>query len=246
MGAQRRRCRRAYACPQTSVSSARCVSSRPRLRMSTRSRPNSIGVRWTSSPSRRTARAARSTLEPAGAQHRLLGLGRRAAQHGLQARDELARAERLGRRSRRRRPRSARTFSSSSPTADSTMIGSLRPLAQRAADLDAVAVGQHEVEDRGVGRLQRGLVERLLRRRGRDHVEARFAQDDLAARAGSAARRRRRGRADGPRMARRSQLPQAIPRGTTTAAVNGTVDDHARNLQRVRPAHTHDTTMALR
>ena len=44
--------------------------------------------------------------------------------------------------------------------------------------LDAVAVGQHEVDDRRRRRLQRGLVERLLGRRGLQHLEARLAQDD--------------------------------------------------------------------
>ena len=45
--------------PQTSTSSARWVISRPRLRASARSRPNSVGVRWTSSPSRATPNARR-------------------------------------------------------------------------------------------------------------------------------------------------------------------------------------------
>jgi hypothetical protein len=41
-----------------------CVINRPLLRASTRNSSNSIGVRCTSSPSRRTLRAARSTRSP--------------------------------------------------------------------------------------------------------------------------------------------------------------------------------------
>ena len=58
------------------------------------------------------------------------------------------------------------------------MIGACVHSRSRAADLDAVDVGQHEVDDRGVRRLQRGGVERLPRRRRRHDVEARVAQHD--------------------------------------------------------------------
>ena len=86
-----------YSGPHTSASSLRCVISRPRLRTSTRSRSNSIGVRWTGSASRRTTRAARSTSSPSTAiVGSLLGRRPRAAQRRLQASDQLARAERLG------------------------------------------------------------------------------------------------------------------------------------------------------
>ena len=54
----------AYSGPHTSVSSLRCVISRPRLVASARSSENSIGVRCTSSPSSVTVCAARSTTRP--------------------------------------------------------------------------------------------------------------------------------------------------------------------------------------
>ena len=89
-------CRPRTGGPHTSVSSARWVSSRPRLRASTRSRSYSFGVRWTSAPSRRTTRAARSSSSPSAVEQRIVVAGARAAQDGVQARDQLARAERLG------------------------------------------------------------------------------------------------------------------------------------------------------
>ena len=69
---------------------------RPRLRARVCSSRNSIGVRWTSSPSRRTVWAAEVYLEPVGADHRLLFALASAAQDGVQPSDELARPEWLG------------------------------------------------------------------------------------------------------------------------------------------------------
>jgi hypothetical protein len=57
--------------------------------------------------------------------------------------------------------------------------GHRRPLAQAAGELDAAAVGEHEVDDGGVRRAHGGAVERLLHRGGLDHVVAGLAQDDL-------------------------------------------------------------------
>ena len=50
------------------------------------------------------------------------------------------------------------------------------PLAHLAADVDAAAVRQHEVEQDGVRRAVRERVERLLLRRRRVHLEARVLQ----------------------------------------------------------------------
>ena len=80
------------------VSSAAWVSSRPAVASSARcSSSNSVGVRWTSAPSRRgrraqpgRARARRRSSTGSSA----AGAARRSA--ASQARDELARAERLG------------------------------------------------------------------------------------------------------------------------------------------------------
>ena len=58
------------------------------------------------------------------------------------------------------------------------MIGIALHSRSAPADLDPVAVGQHEVDDRRVGRLDRGAVERLLGGRRRDDLEARVAQHD--------------------------------------------------------------------
>src|SRR4029077_11149944 len=56
-----------YSTPQTSTRRARWVISLPRLRASAPSRPNSVGGRWTSSPSRSTVRAAESISSPSAA-----------------------------------------------------------------------------------------------------------------------------------------------------------------------------------
>src|SRR5262249_27856974 len=54
----------------------------------------------------------------------------------------------------------------------------LAPRADAARHLDPVAIREKEVDDRRVGRLHRGGVERLLRVRGLDHLEARVLEDD--------------------------------------------------------------------
>ena len=58
------------------------------------------------------------------------------------------------------------------------MIGMSLHSRSAPADLDAVDVGQHEVDDRRVRRAHRGAVERLLAGLGRDRLEAGLAQDD--------------------------------------------------------------------
>ncbi len=85
------------------------------------------------------------------------------------------------------------------------MIGISAPLAELAADLDPVAVGQHQVDDRRVGRAHRGAVERLLRVLGRHRPRSRRRRSTTFSAAGSAARRRRRAR--GARRSRRRAPP---------------------------------------
>ena len=91
--------------PQTSVSSARWVISRPRLRTRARSSWNSVGVRWISSPSRRDR--ARGEVDRRARRSRPSAPPPRRAPAA--APPAAARPARVGRtawsRSRRRRPR---------------------------------------------------------------------------------------------------------------------------------------------
>ena len=153
--------------------------------------PNSCGVRWTA----RAVDVDRPLLEIEADRpdldHRL-ARRRRPAQRGAQAREQLADRERLrhvvvGARVERgdllvlvadRRDDDDRR---------------LAPRAQLAAHLGAGAVGQQQVEDDRVGRLQRRGAERLLGGRRRVDVVAGAAQVRRRARAGTAARRRRPG-----------------------------------------------------
>ena len=56
--------------------------------------------------------------------------------------------------------------------------GHRAPFAQAPAHLHAVAVGQHELDDRGSGRAESPAVERLRRGAGRIHLEARAVEHD--------------------------------------------------------------------
>ena len=80
----------AVARPQTDGSSSRWVISCPRLRPAARSSSNSVGVRWTSSPSS-VRRARRGRRRARRARSRGSSGSGRAAQDRLQARDQLAR-----------------------------------------------------------------------------------------------------------------------------------------------------------
>ena len=224
----------AYPGPQTSISSARWVISRPRLRASS---PQQIeldrrqmhvlavephAVRPRGRPRARRRRSSARSAPGAGS-----------AQRRLQPRDQLARAERLrdvvvgagGERA---------TLASSSPIADSTMIGiSLHSRSRRQTSTPS-AVGQHEVDDRRVGRAHRRAVQRLLDVAAGDDLVAGVAQDDLAARAGSAARRRRRAcaprRSCGRSVGRRHRIGVVSRRvGRVTQ-----LDDERRALARER------------
>ena len=140
-----------YSGPHTSASSLRWVISRPRLRTSTRSRSNSIGVRWTGSPSRRTTRAARSISRPSTTTVGSSSLGRRAAQRRLQARHQLARAERLGDvvvGARLERAHLLLLLAHRREHQDRH----LAPLPQPARHLHAVSVREHQVDDRRLRR----------------------------------------------------------------------------------------------
>src|SRR6476646_10304371 len=132
-----------YSTPQTSTRRLRWVISRPRLRTRTRSSSNSVGVRWTSSPSRRTLRAARSTSSPstAIAGWQRLDLALLLADGGEDEDRHLA------------------------------------PLADPPRHLDAVEIGQHQVDDRRLRRAHGDKVERLLAGRRRHRLEAGVAED---------------------------------------------------------------------
>ena len=103
-------------------------------------------------------------------------------------------ARRAWSRSRRRRPPAPRPSASSSPIAESTRIGISLHGAQLAADLDPAAVGQHQVDDRGVRRAdgRRRRAPPAPSRSPPPRSRPRAARP--SARAGSAARRRRRAR----------------------------------------------------
>ena len=101
-----------------------------------------------------------------------------AAQRGLQSRDQLARAERLDDvvvRARLERTHHVVLVADRGQHEDRH----LAPLADLAADLHAVAVREQQVEDRRVGALQRGDLERLGRRFGRQRLEPRLAHHHL-------------------------------------------------------------------
>ena len=139
---------------------------------------------------RRTTCAARSSSRPSawivGSSSARPG----APQLRLQPRDELARRRTLGHVvvcSRLQR----RTFSvlvADRGQDDDRHLRSTR--AARALYLYAVAVRQHEVDDRRVRRPYRRAVERLLCRRRRDRPRSLLRAARRSARAGSAARRR--------------------------------------------------------
>ena len=139
-----------YPEPHTEMSSSRWVISRPRLRASRASRPNSVGVRWISSR-RGARRGGRGRPEPS-AEITPARLRRGPAQVRLQPRDQLARAERLGHVivGPGRQRADLRVLVADRGQDDQRDVG---PFAQPPAELDPVTVGQHEVDDRGVRRL---------------------------------------------------------------------------------------------
>jgi hypothetical protein len=116
-------------------------------------------------------------LEPVDSQHRFVACGSRSAQRRLQPRHELTRAERLGHVVVGAGLESAHLLLLLTDRRQDE-DRHRRPLAQVASDLDAVAVGQHQVEDRGVRRAHGGGVERLRGGGRRDDLEAGLAQHD--------------------------------------------------------------------
>ena len=144
-------------------------------------------------PRRVTARFSRSTTSSPSS---ITGSpdGAVAAKHGAQAREQLVDPDRLrdvvvGARVERRDLLAL--------LADRREHDHRRraPLPQLAADVDAGAVGEHEVEDHRLRRAHRRGGERALGGVGGLDLVARRRAGSCAARAGSAARRRRRARA---------------------------------------------------
>ena len=110
------------------------------------------------------------------------------------------------------------------------MIGICAPLADRAADLDAVAVGEHEVDDRRVRRPHRDRRRAPPSRSSPGRPRSRRRRGSPAARGGSAARRRRPARARRPSrsvIGRRRRSPASGSRSTKLAPCPGS--DSARS-----------------
>ena len=120
------------------------------------------------------------------------------SQSGSQAGDELARRERLGHVVVRAGVQRAHLLLLGVDRAEHDHRDRA-PLAQSPAHLDAVAVGQDQLDDRGIGWAKSRPVERFLDGAGRVHGEARVAQDHTqsahASRVGVAHQHRGRTRA---------------------------------------------------
>ena len=202
-------------------SRSRWVISRPRFRASSRSRSNSIGVRWISSPSRRTSRRARSTSSPSAVitassgsgairrrfacsraissrgperlGHVVVGAGRQRADLGVLVADGREHDHRASR---------------STPAA----AGTARCRRRRGARRSMIAAS---------GRLHGRDVERLLDGRSPAAPRTRRRAGSPAARAGSAARRRRRAPRScrGVQSARESRSGRSRSAATTTKLV---------------------------
>ena len=120
--------------------------------------------------------AGQVDLEPVHPDRRFLGAGRDPPEVRLQSGDQLARPEWLGHVVVGAGGKGAHLglLVADGREHDQRHLG---PFAQAAAELDAVHVRQQEVHDPGVGRLDRGDVERFLAGAGRERLEARLAQD---------------------------------------------------------------------
>ena len=215
----------AYSGPQTSTSSARWVISRPRLRTSVRSRSNSIGVRWTSSPSRRTSRAARSISQPVDVDRRLV---RRRAGRGA-APPAAARPARAARtawsRSRRRRPPARGPSASSSPTArehDDRHLGSTRAAARHTSMPSPSGSTRSTIAASGGRTAARSSASSAVVGRRRPRSRPRAGRP--SARAGSAARRRTTSTRGGRSWCRR------VDRGVGRARIERELDHERRAL----------------
>ena len=168
-------CRRRSRRP-TPTNRSRWVISRPRLRTSSRSRSNSVGVSWTSSPATATVCDARSTVRSPVVITGSSRSGTDPPHVRLQPRDQLARPERLGHvvvGAGGQRPYLGLLLTDRRED-DQRHVG---PLAQPAAELDPVDVRQDEVDDSGAGVRNRGDVERLLAGAGGERLVSGIAQD---------------------------------------------------------------------
>ena len=106
----------------------------------------------------------------------LLGLGRDASEVRLQPGEQLARPERLRHV----------VIGAGRQRADLGLLltdgrehdhGHIAPLAQPPAQLDAIPIGEQQVDDRRLGTADGGDVERLLHRRRRQRLESAVAQN---------------------------------------------------------------------
>ena len=115
-------------------------------------------------------------LEPLDAEERLLGPGGGATEVRLETRDQLPGTERLGHVVVRAGRESADLGVLVADGREDDQRH-LAPFAQATAQLDSVHVGQDEIDDPGVRRMERGEVEGFLAGRGRQRLEAGLAQD---------------------------------------------------------------------
>ena len=192
-------CTRRYCCASpderslhTSRKSCWCVSVRPACVRNARSSSHSVGVRWISSPSRVSTRAARVDHELAD-RHRprraVRSAPSRARRSCARTRAGAPRAERLGHVVVGARVEQRHLLRLRMPGGqhDDRRGG---PLADLAAHLTPSMSGQAEVEHHQVGRSRRGEVD-ALRCPSRLSTSATSRSGRCARRVGSAARRRR-------------------------------------------------------
>jgi hypothetical protein len=128
------------------------------------------------------AHAARGEvdLQAVDANRGLVDVARDTAQDRVEASDQFARTEWLGHVviGSRVQGRDLDVLLADRREDDDRHLG---PATQLPTDIDPVSVGQHEIDDRRFGRLQRRGIECLLRALRQHGIEAALAQDDLQA-----------------------------------------------------------------
>ena len=164
-----------HAWIETRIAADACLCTRRRGRALPQSA--SIGVSWTTSPSRRTARAGEVNFKTVQVHAWFLASGVGSSQLCVQTGHEFARPKRLGDVVVGAGLKRAHllVFVAHGRKQDHWHRA---PFAQAPAYLHAVAVGQHELDDRGRGQAEGATVERLPRGAGRVHLKPRPVQHD--------------------------------------------------------------------
>ena len=189
--------------PRPRCRSWRWLSSLPGWRTSTSSRCHSVGVSRTSAPSRGHPAGGEVDGGVAECTTGCSSVSAVAAGHRAQPGEQLVHAERLGHVVVGAGVEGLDLVGAVGP-AGQHQDRHVGPAAQPGDDLDAVHVGQAEVEDDDVGRVARPPAERLGPGGGGADLVAAGAQVDASGRAAAGVRRRRRGRgsSSSPRCAR--------------------------------------------